>query len=75
MKSTPWLVLSVLIFLFSLGCFAFWLFLYFRFGGSLLEDVWLLVVALVMGSVSFGAYYNYRFICKANKACESDNEK
>jgi hypothetical protein len=46
--------------LLSFGCFASWLFLFFRFGGSLLEDAWLVIVGVVIGCLALADLYVYR---------------
>lgn len=48
--------------LLALGCFVFWCYLYFRFGGSLFDDVWLLIVGAILGFLALVELLLYRVI-------------
>ncbi len=62
MKSKQLLVVFWAHILLSLGCVAFWGYLYLRFGGSLLDDVWLLIVAVIVGLLAFVELLIYRVL-------------
>lgn len=62
MKSKQLIVVFWAHVLFVLGCVGFWIFLFYCFGGNLFDDVWLLVVGMIIGLQAFVDLLVYRIV-------------